>query len=242
MFSFLLLSLSGPLHASTMKTSHAQWSYYILDFSWSIYWVFLYFCFSLNTLEVSSKLLLQPLRPTDFVQQHFLLWQFLIYSVKNCFKDPFLVLLPALDLHSPKPFLIYPYLIFNSYSQIICSYPWPADCKYSLVQQASLFTSAAWCFPFFCSSWTGRIHTKFCNGILLNIYLKFYHVCVFKKQPIDLYSCSCCIQITAYYVDLSFLVILCCLLPSIRSWGQPWVCLYSTWDSRLNLLKPPENQ
>lgn len=44
--------------------------------------------------------------------------------------------------------------------------------------------------------------------------------CVFKKQPIDLYSCCCCIQIIAHYVDLSFLVIVCCLLPS-RSWGQP---------------------
>lgn len=107
-----------------------------------------------------------------------------MYSVKNCFKDPLLVLLPALDLHSPKPFLIYPYLIFNSYSQIICSYLWSADCSYSVVQQASLFTSAAWCFPFFCSSWTGRIHTKFCNGILSNIYLKFYRVSLKSSQLI----------------------------------------------------------
>lgn len=147
------------------------------------------------------------------------------------------VLLPALDLQSPKALLIYPDLIFNSYSQTIQSYLWSANGSYSVVQQAPLVTSAAPWFPFLCPSWAGRIHTKFCNGISSNIYLKFYHV--FKKQPIDLYSCCCCIQIAAYDADHSFL---CCLLPSRRSWEQPWVCLYRTQGSCLHLLKPPENQ
>lgn len=89
-----------------------------------------------------------------------------------------------MDLHSLKPFLIYPSLILNSYSQIVCSYLWSASCSYSVVQQASPFTSAAWCSPCFCPPWTGRIHTKFCNGISSNIYLKFYHVSLKNSQLI----------------------------------------------------------
>lgn len=61
---------------------------------------------------------------------------------------------------------------------------------------------------------------------------------VFKNQQMHLYSCCHFIQITAYYVAFSFLVILCCLLPS-RSWSSQQgvytacrICVWTFWSHK----------